>query len=120
MQLVEMDFEAVVANTGDATARKLCKAVVEFHTYIENNKGFSANDSERYRHGERISTGCVESTVNQVVSQRFCKKQPRPRTKRAAPLRLHMQVQALNHAFATVFCRWYPDFPIQQGEAQAA
>jgi len=33
------------------------------------------NYSERYRKGEAIATGCVESTVNEVVSTRFCKKQ---------------------------------------------
>jgi len=43
--------------------------------YIENNKGFIPNYGERYRAGERISTGFVESTVNQVISKRFCKKQ---------------------------------------------
>jgi hypothetical protein len=33
-----------------------------------------ANDGECYRVGERMSTGFVESTVNQVISQRLCKK----------------------------------------------
>src|SRR6266850_6996548 len=120
VQLVEMDLEAAVANTGDATARKLYKAVVEFHTYIENNTGFIPNYGERYRHGERISTGFVESTVNQVVSKRFCKKQQMQWTKRAAHLLLQMRVKTLNHELASVFRRWYPDFPIQQSEAQAA
>jgi hypothetical protein len=49
--------------------------VEEFHTYIENNGGFIPNYGERYRHGERISTRFVESTVNQVISKRFCKRQ---------------------------------------------
>jgi hypothetical protein len=57
------------AHTGDGTARKLYKAVEEFHTYIENNKHFIPNYGERYRAGERISTGFVESTVNQVISK---------------------------------------------------
>ena len=43
---------------------KLPKAMMECHTYIEHNGGFIPNYGERYRHGERISTGCVESTVN--------------------------------------------------------
>ena len=30
---------------------------------------------ERYRAGERISTGFVESTVNQVIGKRFCTRQ---------------------------------------------
>jgi hypothetical protein len=29
-------------------------------------------------------------------------------------------LQTLNHELATVFRRWYPNFPVQQGEARAA
>jgi hypothetical protein len=54
--------------------------------YIENNTGFIPNYGERYRNGEGIGTGSVESTVNQVVSKRFCKKQQIQWTKRAAHL----------------------------------
>jgi hypothetical protein len=43
---------------------------------------------ERYRHDETISTGFVESTVNQVVSKRFVKKQRMQWTPRGAHLRL--------------------------------
>jgi hypothetical protein len=120
VQSVEMDLDAAVATGRENTARKLLKAVEEFHTYIENNKGFIPNYGERYRNGERISTGFVESTVNQVVSKRFCKKQQMQWTKRAAHLLLQMRVKTLNHELATVFRRWYPDFPVQQSEAQAA
>ena len=62
-----------VATSSENTGRKLLKAVEEFHTYIRNNAGFIPNYGERYRHGERISTGFVESTVNQVVSKRMVK-----------------------------------------------
>ena len=82
VESVEMDLD-VAAATGDGTARKLLKAVEEFHTYIEHNGGFIPNYGERYRHGERISTGFVESTVNQVISKRFCKRQQMQWTKRA-------------------------------------
>ena len=75
IQSVEGDLEVAVATSSDGTARKLLKAVEEFHTYIRNNAGFIPNYGERYRHGERISTGFVESTVNQVVSKRMVKKQ---------------------------------------------
>jgi hypothetical protein len=75
VQSLEMDLDATVATNGYATAQKLLKAVEEFHTYIENNKRFIPNYGERYRAGERISTGFVESAVNQVISKRFCKKQ---------------------------------------------
>ena len=118
--MVEMDLNAAVANTGDGTARKPLKAVEEFHTYIENNKGFIPNYDERYRTGERISTSFVESTVNQVIGMRFCKKQQMQWTKSAAHLLLEMRVKTLNRESATVFRRWYPHFPIQQDEARAA
>jgi len=36
-QSVEMDLDAAVATNGHGTARKLLKAVEEFHTYIEHN-----------------------------------------------------------------------------------
>ena len=115
-----MDLDAAVANDGHATARKLLKAVEEFHTYIANNKSFIPNYGERYHAGERISTGFVESTVNQVVSKRFCKRQQMQWTKRAAHLLLQVRVKVLNRELGSVFRRWYPDFPVQQGEAQAA
>jgi hypothetical protein len=34
VQCIEMDLDAAVAMSGHATARKLLKAVEEFHTYI--------------------------------------------------------------------------------------
>jgi hypothetical protein len=119
IQSIEMDLEAAVATSGHATARKLLKAVEEFHTYIEHNKGFIPNDGERYRTGERISTGFVESTVNQVVSTRFCKKRQMQWTKRAAHLLRQMRVKTLNHEWATVFRRWYPAVPDQQDAVRA-
>jgi hypothetical protein len=68
----------------------------EFHTYIERNRAFIPNYGERYRYGERISTGFVESTVNQVVSKRFCKKQQMQWTRRGAHLLLQTRVKTLN------------------------
>ena len=47
----------------DSAARML-KYVYELETYITNNAPFIVNYGERYRNGERISTGFVESTVN--------------------------------------------------------
>jgi hypothetical protein len=71
----------------------LAKAVQEFRTYIENNGTFIPNYGECYRCGEAIATGFVESTVNQVVSKRFCKKQQMQWSKRGAHLLLQTRVQ---------------------------
>ena len=48
---------------------KLAKSVREFYGYIETNEQFIPNYGERYRHGEAIATGFVESTANQMVSK---------------------------------------------------
>jgi hypothetical protein len=110
VQSVEMDLDAAVATSGHDTARKLLKAVEEFHAYVENNQGFIPNYGERYRQGERISTGFVESTVNQVISKRFCKKQQMAWTQRGAHLLLQIRTRVLNEEWETTFREWYPGF----------
>ena len=55
--------------------KKLARALDEFATCIDNNSDAIVNYGERYRCGERLSTGFVESAVNQVVAKRFVKKQ---------------------------------------------
>jgi hypothetical protein len=86
--------------------KQLLKAVEEFRTYIVNNTHLIPNYGERYRHGEAIATGFVESTVNQVVSKRFCKKQQMQWSKRGAHLLLQARVKVLNRELGTVFKRW--------------
>jgi len=103
VQSVAMDLEVAVVTSSDGTARKLLKAVEEFHTYIENNAGFIPNYGERYHHGERISTGFVESTVNQVVSKRMVKKQQMQWTKRGAHLLLQIRTRVLNGEWEAAF-----------------
>src|SRR5262245_15548784 len=110
MQTIEGDLEVAVATSGDGTARKLLKAVEEFRTYITNNAGFIPNYCERYRHGERISTGFVESTVNQVVSKRMVKKQQMRWSQRGAHLLLQIRTRVLNGEWEATFRQWYPGF----------
>ena len=110
IQSVEGDLEVAIATSGDGTARKLCKAVEEFHTYITNNAGFIPNYGERYRYGERISTGFVESTVHQVVSKRMVKKQQMRWSQRGAHLLLQIRTRVLNGDWEATFRQWYPGF----------
>ena len=44
-------------------------------SYLTNNCAFIPNYGERYRKRKIISTGFTESAVNQVVSDRFVKRQ---------------------------------------------
>ena len=64
--------------------------------------------------GNGISTGFVESTVNQVISKRFCKKQQMQWTKRGAHLLLQTRVKVLNQELRAVFQRWYPDLQLEE------
>lgn len=64
--------------------KKLEKAVKELRGYISANEAFIPNYGDRYRHDEMTSTAFVESTVNQVISKRFVKKQQMRWTQRGA------------------------------------
>ena len=55
LQFVEMDLESAAFEKQEETTRKLLKAVEEFSTYIQRNRGFIPNYGEGYRNGERIS-----------------------------------------------------------------
>ena len=75
----------------------------DFDIYIRNNRTFIPNFGERYRHGETISTAFVESTINQVVSRRFVKKQQMNWTLRGAHLLLQTRTTILNHELTICF-----------------
>jgi hypothetical protein len=107
---------------GDAENRtKLLKQLSEFNVYIRNNREFIPNYGERYRNKERISTGFVESTVNQVVSKRMVKKQQMAWTERGAHLLLQTRTRVLNGELDETFRRWYPQFrPEPRQELKAA
>lgn len=93
---------------------KLKKAVKEFQTYIENNAAMITNYGERYRNGEAIATGFVESAVNQIIAKRFVKKQQMRWTKRGAHLLLQVRVKVLNNELQENFRKWYPKFEINK------
>ena len=86
--------------------------MTEFETYIRNHGEFIPNFGERYRQGETIRTAFVESTIQQVVSRRFVKKQQMAWALRGTgtPLLLQTRTKVLNHELEEVFRRWYPRF----------
>ena len=100
--------------------KKLARAVDEFAIYVDNNAGAIVNYGERYRCGERISTGFVESAVNQVIAKRFVKKQQMRWTPRGAHLLLQVRTQVLNGELRASFEKWYPRFGVQVQEPLAA
>src|SRR5450755_1558099 len=92
-------------------AAKLARGIAEFRTYIRNNRGSIPNFGERYRQGETISTAFVESTINQVVSRRFVKKQQMGWTLKGAHLLLQTRTKVLNNELEDVFRRLVSEIP---------
>jgi len=105
-----MDPDTAAFESEDERAKKLLKAVEEFHTYIENNRRSIPNYGERFRQGERISTGLVESTVNQIVSKGMVKRQQMQWSQRGAHLLLQTRARVLHGNLEATFRGWYPEF----------
>jgi hypothetical protein len=105
---------------GQVVLKKLARALEEFLTYVDSNAAGIVNYGERYRCGERISTGFVESTINQVVAKRFVKKQQMRWTPRGAHLLLQVRVQELNGDLRSAFQRWYPRMALCNDEQRDA
>jgi hypothetical protein len=106
---LQMDMEAIEYS---GEKRKLLKALREFQQYIMANKPFIPNYGDRFRNGETISSAFVESTVNQVVSKRFVKKQQMRWTKRGAHLLLQVRTRTQNNHLRSTFRRWYPGMKV--------
>lgn len=117
-------IELSLIQARSTSAKKVADGVNEFETYIRNNREFIPNFGERRRQGETISTAFVESTINQVVSRRFVKKQQMIWTQRGAHLLLQTRTKVLNDELDETFRRWYPKFrpqpPVQEPLRQAA
>ena len=98
----------------------MVKVLSELRTSIVNNRHLIPNYEQRYHQGEAIATGFVESTVNEVVSKRFCKKQQMQWSKPGAHLLLQTPVKTLGGELGAIFKRWYPDMDIESKEISAA
>jgi hypothetical protein len=98
----------VFEDNSQLETKKLLKTAMEFQTYIANNQHYIPNYGERWRNGEAIATGFVESTVNQVISKRFVKKQQMRWTPKGVHLLLQVRISVLNEELQGKFKQWYP------------
>lgn len=113
----DLDDDLEMLEENPANRKKLEKAVREFRTYIAANQTFIPNYGDRYRHDETISTAFVESTLNDVVRERFVKKQQMRWTQRGAHLLLQTRVQVLNDDLRQTFARWFPGMRAEEPAA---
>lgn len=111
---LEEDAEVLAdRSVAGVAGKKLAKALSEFWGYINANRAFIVNYGDRYRNGETISSAFVESTVNEVISKRFEKKQSMRWTKRGAHDLLQVRVQVLDGELRRTYERWYPGMRAQ-------
>jgi hypothetical protein len=96
--------------------KKFLKHLEEMETYIRNNQHLIPNYGEKYRHGETIATGFVESTVNEVVAKRMVKKQQMQWTHEGAHNLLQTRTAVLNNDLKKHFERWYPELKLRDNQ----
>ena len=77
---------------------------------MEQNSGFIVDYAERHRYGERVSTGFVESAVNQVLAKRMVKRQQIQWTKKGAHLLVQARTKGLNEDWEACFRQQYSGF----------
>jgi hypothetical protein len=70
--------------------------LIELRRYLMGNRDSLTNYGAAYRRGERVSTAHVESTVNQVINQRMCKKRQMRWTRAGAQYMLHARTAMIN------------------------
>jgi hypothetical protein len=112
LEWLELDVDA----EANPEARKLARTLYEFDHYIRTNQSSIPNYGDRYRNGEAISSAVAESSVNQIVSKRFVKKQQMRWTRHGAHLLLQVRTRILDDTLTATFQRWYP--VMQTGESQ--
>ena len=115
-KILDLDDTLAVHQDDPLVARKyskcqpLARLLADFHTYVEQNSGFIVDYSERQRYGERVSTGFVESAVNQVLAKRMVKWQQMQWTKKGAHLLVQARTKVLNEEWEDCFRQQYPGF----------
>lgn len=112
----ELETSIESFNATCARFPRLVKALAELRTSIVNNRHLILHYGERYHNGEAIATGFVGSTVNEVISKRFCKKPQMQWSKEGAHVLLQTRVRTLNGELGAIFKRWYPamDFEVEE------
>ena len=68
----------------------------ELRSYLYANSKAVSGYARAFRQGERVGTAHVESTVNELINWRFCKKQQMSWTKAGAQGLLHVKTAELN------------------------
>ncbi len=98
MRQVLMFCRIVVAETPkfENSLNQLDYRLREFFDYLQNNRGTTINYGKLHRAGQPISTAMAESAVNQILSQRMCKRQQMRWTPKGAHLLASVHSAVIN------------------------
>jgi hypothetical protein len=88
--------------------RKFARTLKELYDYLDTNRDLIPDYGDPRRHGEAISSSIAESTVNQIVSRRFLKKQQMRWQPETTHLLLQVRTRTLNDTLRETFQRWWP------------
>ena len=86
----------ICPEAGRQRFRELEDRLDELRSYLYANREATRGYAEAHRRGERVSTAHVESTINQLVNWRMCKKKQMAWSRRGAQYLLHVKTAALN------------------------
>ena len=118
--LERFDDEVHLTENGYEHLGGFKKHVADFAAYIRNNEPLIINYGERCRNGEIYTSSFAESTINEVVARRFCKKQQMQWTKKGAHSMLSARTKVLNGELGDCFKKWYPNIKIEKNYNEAA
>ena len=98
------------------------KHATDLLKYLRANEDSLPNYEERYHNGDPISTGPVESAVNEIIAKRMCKSQQMSWNRWKVQPFLTVRCAVLNETLEDSFRKWFPGFrPAEAGaESRAA
>src|SRR5664280_1675754 len=100
--------------------KKLTHTLLETIRYLELNADSMPDYGKRYRAGQRISTGFVESAVNEIVAKRMVKKQQMRWNRYTVQRFLDVRIHVLNGSLEDAFRHWHKGFRPVADQAQLA
>jgi hypothetical protein len=90
--------------------KKLGHMLLDTIRYLKLNADSMPDYGKRYRAGRRISTGFVESAVNEIIARRMVKKQQMRWNRYTVQKFLDVRVHVLNGTLEDAFRHWHKGF----------
>jgi hypothetical protein len=98
--------------------KKFATKLFDTIRYLELNVDSMPDDGKRYRAGQRISTGFVESAVNEIIAKRMVKKQQMRWNRYTVQQFLNVRIHVLNGTLEDAFRHWHKGFRPVADQAQ--